>query len=195
MDKGIFNDREKAMEANYFRQQDARLIERLRQGAKLDDIAEALRDKLQLDNPELLARAREVGVTAETAPAFFLAPLVQVAWAEGKVSKREHETVLRLAQERDIEEGSPAYKQLDAWLEQRPDDALFDTAVEVLKYGFAVLPLKEREERTVRVVEACREVAAASGTELAHLLGLGSGVSKIEASMLDDLNGKLRSRA
>ena len=195
MDKGIFNDREKAMEANYFRQQDARLIERLRQGAKLDDIAEALRDKLQLDNPELLARAREVGVTPETAPAFFLAPLVQVAWAEGKVSKREHETVLRLARERDIEEGSPAYAQLDAWLVQRPDDALFDTAVEVLKYGFAVLPLNEREERIVRVVEACREVAAASGTELAHLLGLGSGVSKIEASMLDDLNGKLRSRA
>jgi len=30
------------MEANYFRQQDARLIERLRKNAKLDDIAAAL---------------------------------------------------------------------------------------------------------------------------------------------------------
>jgi len=194
MDKGIFNDREKAMEANYFRQQDARLIERLRQGAKLDDIAEALRDKLQLDNPELLARAREVGVTAETAPAFFLAPLVQVAWAEGKVSKREHETVLRLALARGIEEGSAAFAQLGAWLETRPSDELFDASVEVIKYGFAVLPLRERDERIERIVEACREVAAASGTELAHLLGLGTGISKVEASMLDDLNGKLRLR-
>ena len=194
MDKGIFSDREKAMEANYFRQQDARLIERLRQGAKLDDIAEALRDKLQVDNPELLARARAAGVTAETAPAFFLAPLVQVAWAEGKVSKRERETVLRLASERGIEEGSPSYAQLGAWLDKRPDDALFDAAVEVIKYGFAVLPLREREERTKRVVEACREVAAASGTELAHLLGLGTGISKVEASMLDDIGAKLRIR-
>ena len=194
MDKGIFSDREKAMEANYFRQQDARLIERLRQGSKLDDIADALRDKLQLDNPDLLQRARDLGVTPDTAPAFFLAPLVQVAWAEGKVSKREHETVLRLARDRGIEETSPAYAQLDAWLVTRPPDALFDAAVDVIKYGFAVLPLREQEERIVRLVEACREVAAASGTELAHLLGLGTGISKIEASMLDTLNGRLRSR-
>ena len=58
-----------------------------------------------------------------------------------------------------------------------------------------MLPPKEREQRIEAVVEACREVAAASGTELAHLLGLGSGISKIEASMLDTLNNRLRSRA
>ena len=195
MDKGIFTDREKALEANYFRQQDAKLLERLRQGAKLDDIAEALRDKLQVDNPELLAKVRALGVTPDNAPAFFLAPLVQVAWAEGKVSKRERETVLRLASERGIEESSAAYTQLGAWLDSRPSDALFDASVEVIKYGFGVMPPHEREERIVRLVEACREVAAASGTELAHLLGLVTGVSKLEAGMLDDINGKLRRRA
>ena len=30
MDKGILSDREKAMEANYFRQEDARLLDKLR---------------------------------------------------------------------------------------------------------------------------------------------------------------------
>src|SRR5215203_699526 len=168
MDKGIFTDREKAMEANYFRQQDA----------KLDEIALALRDKLQVDNPELLARAREAGVTPDTAPAFFLAPLVQVAWAEGKVSRREHETVLRLSRERGVEDNSPAYAQLIAWLETRPADALFDAAVDVIKYGFSVLPVKEREERIKRLVDACHEVAAASGNEFARQLGLGDGVSR-----------------
>lgn len=195
MDKGIFSDREKAMEANYFRQQDAKLLEKLRQKAPLDEIATALRDKLQVDNPDLLQRVRDVGITPATAPAFFVAPLVQVAWAEGKVSKREHETVLRLAEARGVDDGSPAHAQLVDWLATRPDDALFDLAVEVIHYSFAVLPPKEREQRIEAVVEACREVAAASGTELAHLLGLGSGISKIEASMLDTLNSRLRSRA
>jgi len=78
MDKGIFKDREQAMEANYFRQQDARLVEKLRQEAQLDDIAQELAAKLELDNPELLLKVRELGVTGDTAPAFFLAPLVQV---------------------------------------------------------------------------------------------------------------------
>ena len=194
MDKGIFTDREKAMEANYFRQQDAKLLEQLRKESTLDEIAVALGEKLQVDNPDLLARVRELGVTVDTAPAFFAAPLVQVAWAEGSVSKREEATVLRLARERGIEEGSPAYVQLTEWLVVRPADALFDTAAEVINAGFAVLPPKESEERIQRVIEACHKVAEASGSELAKLLGLGDGVSRTEASMLDAINKKLRIR-
>ena len=102
MDKGIFTDREKAMEASYFRQQDAKLIERLRAEAKLDDIAVALAEKLQVDHPDLLARAKALGLTADTASAIFAAPLVQVAWAEGSVSKQEQRMVLRLAADRGI---------------------------------------------------------------------------------------------
>ena len=76
MSDRIFQDREKAREADYFRKEEARLLEKLRQHAKLEDIAGALRDKLQVDNPELLAAVRDLGITAETVAAFFLAPLV-----------------------------------------------------------------------------------------------------------------------
>jgi hypothetical protein len=194
MDKGIFTDREKAMEANYFRQQDAKLIERLRAEAKLDDIAIALAEKLQVDHPELLARAKALGLTADTASAIFAAPLVQVAWAEGSVSKQEERMVLRLAADRGIEEESPAGEQLREWLAARPADDLFDTATEIIKAGFAVLPIKEREERIQRLVDACHKVAAASGAGLISLIGLSDGVSRDEASMLDAINKKLRLR-
>ena len=193
MDKGIFQDREKAMEAKYFRDQDARLVEKLRQHAKLDEIASALAEKLQVDNPELLLRAKGLGITAEAAPALFLAPLVQVAWAEGSVTKAEHDAVLRLARGRGIEDGSEAQAQLIEWLKNRPSDELFDTSVEVIKYGFAVLPPSEKEERIKRVVDACREVAAASGGGLQQLLGLRTSVSSTEASTLDQITRTLRS--
>lgn len=192
MTKGILGDREKALEDSYFRQQDAKLLKRLREGAALDDIALALAEKLQLDNPELLVQARDVGITPETAAAFLLAPLVQVAWAEGSVSERERSAVLRLALERGIEISSPAYSQLLTWLEVRPPDALFDAALQVLQTGLSVLPLNEREERIARMVDACHEVAAASGSEVARLLGLGDGVSGTEASLLDTIARKLR---
>ena len=195
MDKGIFTDREKAMEANYFRQQDAKLLEKLRKGAKLDEVAVALAEKLKLDNPDLLARIRELGVTADNAEAFFAAPLVQVAWAEGKVSKREAEAVLRLARERGIEEDSSSYAQLVEWLKVRPDDALFDAAVEAIKHGFSVLPLLEREERIKRLLDNCHKVAEASGNEFAKQLGLGDGVSRVEESVLDIIRRKLRGGA
>ena len=194
MEKGFLGDREKAMEADYFRKENERLIEKLRQGAKLDDIAKALADKLQVDNQELLARVRALGITLENAPALFLTPLVQVAWAEGSVGNREREAVLRIARHRDVEEDSPAYAQLVEWLKVRPSDALFDVGLEVIKYGLAVLPPKEMEERIERLIDACHEVAAASGTELARLLGLGDGVSRVEAHMLDEFNARLRRR-
>ena len=195
MENRIFSEREQALEANYFRQEDARLLEKLRQRAPLDEIAAALRDKLQVDNPDLLQRVRDLGITPDTASAFFVAPLVQVAWAEGKVSKQEREAVVRLAHVRGVEDNSPAHAQLLEWLKDRPSDALFETAVDILKYSFAVLPADEREERIKSVVHACHEVAAASGGELARLLGLGDGVSSMEASTLDAITKTLRSHS
>ena len=193
MDKGIFSDREQAAEAAYFRQHDARLVDRLRQDAKLEEVATALAEKLQIDNPDLLQKARLVGVTGDTAPALLLAPLVQVAWVDGAVSESERETVLRIVEDRGIDAGSPAYNQLADWLRTRPSDAVFDTAVEVIKYGLDVLPLQEKNERIERIVQACHEVAEASGGGLSKALGLGSGVSGNEASMLDTITNTLRS--
>ena len=191
MEKDIFQERGRAQEAAYFRNQDAQLIEKLRETARLEEIAGALEEKLQVDNPELLRRVIDLGVTHDTAPAFLLAPLVQVAWAEGEVTEREQQTVLRLAGARGVEENTPAHAQLLAWLRARPHDALFDTATEVIKVGLSVLPSGEREERIQRIVQACHEVAAASGG-LGRLLGLGSGVSGEEASLLDTITTTLR---
>ena len=194
MEKDIFKEfqeRGRGQEAAYFRNQDTQLIEKLRESARLEEIAVALAEKLQVDNPELLRRVMDLGVTLDTAPAFLLAPLVQVAWAEGEVTEREHKTVLRLAGARGVEESSPAHAQLLEWLQERPPDALFDTATEVIKVGLSVLPPGEREERIKRIVQACHEVAEASGG-LARLLGLGSGVSGEEESLLDTITATLR---
>lgn len=192
MDKGILSDREKAMEANYFRQQDAALIKRLREQATFDEIASAVADKLRIDNPDLLQRVRSHGITAETASAALLLPLVQVAWGGGSVSREERQTVLRIAREQGVHDGSPAQAQLIQWLEVRPDDAQFETAVEVIKYGLTVLPHYEQEEKIKRIVEACREVAKASGSKISWVLGLFDGINSSEASVLDKITKKLR---
>jgi hypothetical protein len=192
MDKGILSDREKAMEASYFRQQDAALIQKLREHATLDEIASAVADKLRVNNPDLLVRVRHLGITADTASAFLVAPLVQVAWGGGSVSKEEQQTVLRLARGRGVQDGSPSQAQLIEWLRVRPDDELFETSVEVIKYGLAVLPHYEQEERIKRIVEACREVAKASGSKISWVLGLFDGINSSEASVLDTITKKLR---
>ena len=193
MDKDLFKERERSLEEEYFRTHDAKLIEKLRERGKVEEIAEALAVKLQIDDPALLRRIMALGVTLDTGPAFLLAPLVQVAWAEGDVTDREREKVLLIATERGIDPSSPAYTQLQAWLRKRPADAIFDTAVEAIKTGLSVLTPAERADRIKRIVDACRAVASASGG-LGRLLGLGTGVSSEEESILDAMAATLRGR-
>jgi hypothetical protein len=193
MDKDIFKERERSLEEGYFRQHEAKLIEKLRERAKVDEIVEALTVKLQTDDPALLRRIMALGVTLDTGAAFLLAPLVQVAWAEGAVTDREREKVLRIATERGVDSSSPAYTQLQEWLRTRPADAVFDAAIETIKTGLSVLTPAERADRVKRIVDACREVASASGG-LGRLLGLGTGVSSEEESILDAMAATLRAR-
>ena len=192
MSDDIFKERGRSFEEEYFRKHEAKLIAKLRERGRLAEIAEALAMKLQIDNPELLERIIALGVTLDTGPAFLLAPLVQVAWAEGAVTDRERATVLRLAKERGVEPTSPAYAQLEAWLSKRPADALFDAAIEAIKSGLSLLTAEERADRIRRIVDACREVAAASGG-LSRLVGLG-GVSSEEEALLDGMAATLRAR-
>ena len=190
--KDILKERERGEEAEYFRRQDAKLIEEMRKHASLGDIAQALAAKLRVDDAELLRRVTGLGLDQETGPAILLAPLVQVAWAEGNVTEAERTVVLEIAASRGLTAGMPAHDKLLEWLRQRPSDELFETAAEVMRVGFAVLPPEERDERIRILVAGCRRVAAASGGGLARLLGVSDGVSGEENTVLDAIATKLR---
>jgi len=192
--KDLLKERERGFEADYFRKQDEELLAKMRERARLQEVAQALADKLRVDDAELLNRVAALGLTRETGPAILLAPLVQVAWAEGEVTHREREVVLEIAAARGIEAGSPPRAQLEAWLSHRPSDALFETALEVMKAGLAVFPQDERDGRIREIVAGCRRVAEASGGTLAKLLGLGTGVGDEEAAVLDAIGEKLRAK-
>ena len=194
MADGIFKDREHAMEATYFRQQDAKLLKALRDNAKLDEIAVAMAENLAIDIVDLLVRVRAFGVRPETAAAFLLVPLVQVAWADGTVSRGARQAVLHFALASGIAAKLPAYDQLLDWLETKPPETLFDVSLEVIAYGLAVLTANEDERRVKRILQACRNVATASGGGIARIFSLTSGVSDAEASVLSAIAAALRSR-
>ena len=184
--------RGRALEEEHIRKHEAKLLEQLRQRAQLDKLAEALAVELQVEHPELLKRIMDFGITLETGATFLLAPLIQIAWAEGKVTEPEREAVLQIAGECGIKHGSPAHAKAVEWLRDRPSDALFDTSIEALKAGLSVLTPEERAERVKRIVDYCRRVASASGGGLARVLGLSSGVSQDEESLIDAIGKNLR---
>lgn len=182
----------RAEQAQYFRKKDEELLRRLRRRAKLGEITNALAEKLEIDDPALLKRIMDLGVTLETGPAFLLAPLVQIAWCEGKVTGREERAVLAIAEQRGLRKTSPSHKLLTEWLHKRPSDELFETAVTAIRVGLSVVPKAERDERIKEIMGLCRQVAASSGG-LARELGLSDGVSHEERAILEAITKRLTS--
>jgi len=182
MTKDIFRDRERGEEQAYFREQDARLIAKLRQKAQLSEIAHALAEKLHADEPALLERIQKLGVTLDTGSAFILAPLVEVAWVDGEVSHAERDTILHIAEQRGVAPGSADYHQLLDWLAHRPSDEVFRTALEAIRIGLSVLPPEELEQRIAAMIKACEDVAQAAGG-LARLFQLDA-VSYAESEVI-----------
>jgi hypothetical protein len=162
MSKDMFRERERAEEEAYFHQRDALLIDKLRQKAQLADLVHALTEKLRVDEPALLDHIKRFGITRDTGAAFILAPLVEVAWADGHVTRAQHDAVLRIAEKRGVAPGSPDHHQLLDWLRKRPSDDVLKASLEAIRVGLAVLPPAEREQRISSIVKACEEVAHAS---------------------------------
>ena len=192
MTKDIFRDRERGEEDAYFRQQDAKLIAKLRQKAQLSEIAHALAEKLHADEPALLERIQKLGVTLDTGSAFILAPLVEVAWIDGDVSHAERDAILRIAKQHGVEPGSADYHQLLDWLAYRPSDEVFQTALEAIRIGLSVLPSDESEQRIATMIKACEDVAQAAGwiDQLFHLDRFSYSESAVIAAIRRHLESK-----
>ena len=189
MTKDVFRDRARGEEAAYFHQQDAQLIAKLRQKAQLSEIAHALAEKLHADEPELLERIQKLGVTLDTGSAFILAPLVEVAWVDGHVSHPERDTILQIAEQRGVMPGSADYRQLLDWMDHRPSDEVFRTALEAIRIGLSVLSPDEQQERIATMIKACEDVAHAAGG-IAQLLHM-DGVSYAESAVIAEIRRHL----
>jgi tellurite resistance protein len=72
-----------------------------------------------MNDDELIAELRALGIDQDSYRAVLLLPLVQVAWADGEIQPSERELILRVALGYGLVEGK-AGVVLGRWLEQPP---------------------------------------------------------------------------
>jgi hypothetical protein len=177
----ILRDRGRSLEEEFFRREDQRLIARRKELEAAQLTRESLAKASGLTSTAVLDKLIALGVRAETVAALSFVPLVEVAWADGKLDGRERATVLDRAREAGVATGSVAHGLLEAWLERRPDPALLTAWKEFVQGMRAQLSGAETEAMKSALLDRAKAVATASG-------GLfGSKVSGAEASMLAEL--------
>ena len=169
-------------EDEYFLAKDAELREKFRADleAKAKEAAEhrKIAEEVGVDDEGLARRIRELGFVGETVRVLHLMPLVEVAWADGKLSENERKAICRAAEAHDIEPGTPSAALLASLLEKRPSDTVLEQILEVLKDL-----LHTRDLQAGTIVDACLDVATASG----GILGFGDKVSREERVLIEQI--------
>jgi hypothetical protein len=179
-DPEILRDRGKSLEDEFFRREDQRLIQKLEQMRAAQTDREALAKAAGIGNPDVVDKLLQLGVKAETVAALALVPLVEVAWADGELDRRERAAILDRARESGLVAGSVEHALLEAWLERRPDPKLLTAWTHLVRGVSEQLGREESARLKASLLDRARAVATASG----GVLGMGSKVSSAEAAML-----------
>jgi len=187
-DRDIIAERGRSLEEDYFRKKDRELVDRIRQTAAAAEARDGLSRSTGLTDPALLKELHDLGFTPETAVLLPLVPIIQMAWAEGGVTKAERGLIERVATGRGIEPGSAADRQLGEWLTTRPSDAVFAGAGRLIRAmldsGAATGGLTADD-----LVGHAEEIAKVSG----GIFGIGR-VSDEEKALLASIAADLKAR-
>jgi hypothetical protein len=181
--------RGRALEDEYFRKKDRELIEKIRQASATEQARKDLGRKARLDDPQLVHELQDLGFTPDTVDLLPLVPIIQMAWAEGGITKAERELILRLARSRGIEDGSAADRQLTEWITNQPAEVVFARATRLIRAMLDSGSAQTGDLNADDVVKYCEEIASASG----GMLGIGR-ISAEERSPLSRIAADLNAR-
>ena len=180
MAEDAFERRRKSLEEEFFIRREHTLVEKLRTQLEKEHPRETLKQITGIKDEAVIDTLVALHVDRDTLAAFALYPLVEVAWADGKVDDRERQAFLTAAAEHGISPGTPGHEALRTFLKESPREearkAWFAWAAELNRK----LDPAERKQLREALLKRARAVAEASG----GILGLGRRISAGEQRVL-----------
>jgi len=185
MDEASFfqENQGKTLEDLFFLKQDKKLIEDLHRIEKMKETKKDLSEVSGITNEEILQKLVDLNIRPEIVATLALVPLVEVAWADGKVDEEEKTAVLEAAAESFVSKDSPDFDLLRQWMEHKPNQKLLEAWKHYIKGLCGQLTQHQRNALKKDLIGHARQVAEATG----GLLGFGNKISKAEQEMLNKL--------
>jgi hypothetical protein len=186
--KQILGDRVRTLEDEFFRREDERLTQRLRELKHRETSREALATASGISKQAILDALLNLGIRPEVIGALSVVPLVEVAWADGTLDAREKRAILDRAEKSGIAPGAIDHDLLRSWLDHKPEPKLLTAWTHLIQGMCEQLTDEQVTALRTGLVERARAIAKASG----GLLGVGS-VSTAEEDMIRRLESAFRS--
>ncbi len=178
--------RERALEESFFHARDQELLAQLKKKVTTDNAKQAIREMCPIEDDAVLDKLAETGIGGESFAAMSLAPLVLVAWADGKIDEEERRAVMSAARSEGID--AVCLELLEDWLSRSPGPVLKEAWIGYV--GALAEELSPGELRGLRssVMGRAEKVAKAAG----GTLGLNR-ISNSEQAMLNELKAAFTS--
>ena len=186
-DRDAFAERGRSLEEEYFHRKERELIDKMRVRAAADEQRRRLGEMAGVADEEVLRDLQELGYTPETVMMLYLVPVIQIAWAEGGVSQKERDLIVKAARSRGITEGTPCDQQLNIWLTTRPSDEMFEKSLRAIRTLLQAQSSDAREASEKDLLSLATAIASASG----GIVGFGA-VSAEERQILSHISDELK---
>lgn len=173
----------RALEDAFYRREADRYRLQLRESESAGATADQLTDAAGIPDSDVVGRLAGLGIRADTLAALTLIPLVEVAWADGRLDDGERQAVLSGAESYGLTAESPSHGLLQVWLEHRPAPELLELWCDYIGEVSRQLSVESRLRLKGHILGRARAVAEAAG----GLLGFVA-VSREEESMLARLD-------
>lgn len=170
------------LEDQFFYKQDQVLMEEFRRMTEMKETRESLAKVSGISNDAILQKFVELDIRPEIAASLAMVPLIEVAWADGRVEEKEKEAVKKAVEAASFA-NNVDQKLLTQWLEHRPPKTLLDAWTHYIQGLCEMLSAGEKANLREELVGHARQVAESAG----GFLGLGSKISEAERKMLEYL--------
>lgn len=173
-------ERGRALENQFYDKENQEKLSAMKE--KLDDHAtrEELRKASGMTDQAVLDKLVALGLRGNTIAALSLVPLIQVAWADGKIQDNERTAILQGAHGKGLEKGTAGYELLQTWLQQKPSIELIEAWEAYIKALGSQLNDEQNRLLKNQIVGFAKMVAAAAG----GFLGIGK-ISAEEEKVLE----------
>jgi hypothetical protein len=174
-------------EEKYFKTEDQRRIAEMRGEIQADEATKqtwlSIARGVGSEDLAVGRQLSDLGFNAETAKILFFVPLIEVAWADGKIGYEESYKLVDMVRQRGMRATSEAFDFLSKLTLNRPDAAFFDGANQVIRQVLSSMPGTQRDAEINNLADLCVQVATASR----GFFGFGAAVSKEERDAIQDI--------
>ncbi len=125
-DNDALHERGRALEDEFFYRVDEQLRAKLRESMQREEAKAQLKQATGFSDEALLDHLLDEGFEATRIAALALVPAIFVAWADGSVTPQERQVILSAALSHGIDQEASALKLVEAWLEKRPPEKLWN---------------------------------------------------------------------